>query len=77
MNIYGDYEMNDFVCPNEQKYIREAGRGMEMDYLEETIKAMEELEPSDSPEDNEHRRVTINILKDRYKELEQQTGEEK
>jgi len=36
------------------------------------IKAMEELEPSDNPEDNDYRRVTINILKDRYKELDKE-----
>ena len=55
---------------------REAGRKMAMDYLQEKIKAMEELEPSDNEEDNEHRRVTINILKDRYKELKQEAEEE-
>ena len=49
---------------------------MAMDYLQEKIKAMEELEPSDNEEDNEHRRVTINILKDRYKELKQEAEEE-
>jgi hypothetical protein len=55
---------------------REAGRKMAMDYLQEKIKAMEELEPSDDEEDNEHRRVTINILKDRHKELEQEAENE-
>ena len=78
MNNYEYYELDDYVDPNsdEQIYIREAGRGMQMDYLQEKIKAMEELEPSDNEEDNEHRRVTINILKDRYKELEEEIKKE-
>jgi hypothetical protein len=78
MNNYEYYELDDYVDPNdpEQVYIREAGRGMQMDDLQEKIKAMEELEPSDNEEDNEHRRVTINILKDRYKELEQKIEKE-
>jgi hypothetical protein len=41
------------------------------------IKAMEELDPSDNAEDDDYTRVTINILKDKYKELEKKTGEEK
>lgn len=41
---YEYYELDDYVDPNcpEQIYIREAGRGMQMDDLEEKIKAMEE-----------------------------------
>jgi hypothetical protein len=46
MNNYEYYELDDYVDPNcpEQIYIREAGRGMQMDDLQEKIKAMEELE---------------------------------
>jgi hypothetical protein len=43
--------------------------------LELKIKAMEELELSDDPEYDDYRRVTINILKDKYKELEKEIGE--
>lgn len=45
MKNYEYYELDDYVDPNsdEQIYIREAGREMQMDYLEEKIKAMEEL----------------------------------
>ena len=44
MNNYEYYELDDYVDPNsdEQIYIREAGRGMQIDYLQEKIKAMEE-----------------------------------
>lgn len=37
------------------------------------IKAMEELKPSDNAEDNDYTRVSINRLKDKYKELEKET----
>jgi hypothetical protein len=41
MNNYEYYELDDYVDPNcpEQIYIREAGRGMAMDDLQEKIKA--------------------------------------
>ena len=44
MKNYEYYELDDYVDPNsdEQIYIREAGREMQMDDLEEKIKAMEE-----------------------------------
>jgi hypothetical protein len=79
--IYRNLSYNDFDNEDEaleaDKDLEEVGRCMELDHLKEKIKAMEELEPSDNPEDNDNRRITINILKDKYRELKKQTGEEK